>query len=341
MKILVTGGTGFIGSHTIVELQNNGHEVIIIDNLSNSDATVIDSVEKITGIKPSLEVFDLTDKEKVMSFFKRNIDLEGVIHFAAYKAVGESVKKPLMYYRNNLESLLNILEAMQSYNIENIVFSSSCSVYGQPDKLPVCENAPFQKAKSPYGNTKQIAEEIISDFVKVTDINAINLRYFNPTGGHESSLLGELPVGIPTNLIPFITQTAIGVQKVLKVFGDDYNTPDGTAIRDYIHVVDVAKAHVVAIDRMVNKKMLEQLEIYNLGTGIGYSVLDVVKTFEKISGLKLNYKIIARRDGDIEKVWANSDLSNRVLGWKAEHNLEEMVRSAWKWEQAYRGNKLV
>jgi len=336
MKILVTGGTGFIGSHTVVELQNKGFEVVIVDNLSNSEAKIVDSIEKITGIRPALEVFDLIDREKTADFFKRHNDLKGIIHFAAYKAVGESVQNPLMYYRNNLDSLVNILQAMHDNHIPNIVFSSSCTVYGQPEELPVSEKAPIQKAESPYGNTKQISEEIITDTVKVTDINAIALRYFNPIGAHPSALIGELPIGVPNNLVPFITQTAIGLREQLSVFGDDYQTPDGTAIRDYIHVVDLAKAHVVAIDRMINKKMLKQMEIFNLGTGIGYSVLDVIKAFEKTSGLKLNYKIVPRRAGDIEKVWANPDFSNEVLGWKAERNLEEMVSSAWKWEQAFR-----
>lgn len=341
MKILVTGGTGFIGSHTVVELQNKGYDVIIVDNLSNSDAKIVDSIEKITGIRPLLEVFDLTDREKTADFFKRNSDLKGIIHFAAFKAVGESVQKPLMYYRNNLNSLVNILQSMQDNGIPNIVFSSSCTVYGQPEVLPVSENAPIQKAESPYGNTKQISEEIITDTVKVTEVNAIALRYFNPIGAHDSALIGELPIGVPNNLVPFITQTAIGLRQQLSVFGEDYNTPDGTAVRDYIHVVDLAKAHVVAIDRMVNKKMLKQMEIFNLGTGIGYSVLDVIKAFEKTSGLKLNYKIVPRREGDIEKVWANPDFSNEVLGWKAERNLEEMVGSAWKWEQAFRGKTIL
>lgn len=336
MKILVTGGTGFIGSHTVVELQNKGFEVVIVDNLSNSEAKIVDSIEKITGIRPTLEVFDLIDREKTADFFKRHNDLKGIIHFAAYKAVGESVQNPLMYYRNNLDSLVNILQAMHDNHIPNIVFSSSCTVYGQPEELPVSEKAPIQKAESPYGNTKQISEEIITDTVKVTDINAIALRYFNPIGAHPSALIGELPIGVPNNLVPFITQTAIGLREQLSVFGDDYQTPDGTAIRDYIHVVDLAKAHVVAIDRMINKKMLKQMEIFNLGTGIGYSVLDVIKAFEKTSGLTLNYKIVPRRAGDIEKVWANPDFSNEVLGWKAERNLEEMVSSAWKWEQAFR-----
>lgn len=336
MKILVTGGTGFIGSHTVVELQNKGFEVVIVDNLSNSEAKIVDSIEKITRIRPALEVFDLIDREKTADFFKRHNDLKGIIHFAAYKAVGESVQNPLMYYRNNLDSLVNILQAMHDNHIPNIVFSSSCTVYGQPEELPVSEKAPIQKAESPYGNTKQISEEIITDTVKVTDINAIALRYFNPIGAHPSALIGELPIGVPNNLVPFITQTAIGLREQLSVFGDDYQTPDGTAIRDYIHVVDLAKAHVVAIDRMINKKMLKQMEIFNLGTGIGYSVLEVIKAFEKTSGLKLNYKIVPRRAGDIEKVWANPDFSNEVLGWTAERNLEEMVSSAWKWEQAFR-----
>ena len=340
MKILVTGGTGFIGSHTVVELQNRGYQVVIVDNLSNSDAKIVDSIEKITGTRPTLEVFDLVDRDKTADFFKRHNDLKGIIHFAAFKAVGESVQFPLKYYRNNLDSLVNILEAMKENNIPNFVFSSSCTVYGQPEELPVSENAPIQKAESPYGNTKQISEEIITDTVKVTDIHAIALRYFNPIGAHESALIGELPIGVPNNLVPFITQTAIGLRQQLSVFGEDYHTHDGTAVRDYIHVVDLAKAHVVAIDRMVNHKMKKPLEIFNLGTGIGYSVLDVINAFEKVSGLKLNYKIVARREGDIEKVWANPDFSNRELGWKAERNLEEMVDSAWKWEQTFRGKTI-
>jgi UDP-glucose 4-epimerase len=341
MKILVTGGTGFIGSHTVVELQNNGYEVIIIDNLSNSDANTIDSIEKITGIRPSFKVLDLIDRDKTKEFFLKNQDLKGVIHFAAYKAIGESVKDPLLYYRNNIVSLLNVIEGMDYSNTPSIVFSSSCSVYGHAKKLPVSEDAPIQKAESPYGNTKQIAEEILQDCTKVNDFKAINLRYFNPTGGHKSSLIGEVPVGTPSNLIPFITQTALGIHKELKVFGNDYNTPDGTTIRDYIHVVDVAKAHVVAINRMINNKMEKKLEVYNLGTGKGHSVLDVIKIFEKVAKLKLNYKFSERREGDVEQIWADSKLSNEVLCWKAQYNLEDMVRSAWKWEQAYRGNKLV
>ncbi len=339
MKILVTGGTGYIGSHTVVELQNEGFEVVIVDNLSNSKKEVVDNIEKITGKKPLLEVFDLVDREKTADFFKRHHDLKGVIHFAAYKAVGESVQKPLMYYRNNLVSLMNVMESMIENNISNLVFSSSCTVYGQPDELPVSEKAPIKKAESPYGNTKQIAEEIISDTVNVEAIKTIALRYFNPIGAHDSALIGELPLGVPNNLVPFITQTAIGIRKQLSVFGEDYNTPDGTAIRDYIHVVDLAKAHVIAVNRMINNKMKKDFEVFNLGTGNGYSVLEVIKSFEKVSGQKLNYKIVDRRPGDIEKVWANPDFSNRELGWKAQRGLDDMTLSAWKWELALRNNK--
>ncbi|HEY9114597.1 MAG TPA: UDP-glucose 4-epimerase GalE [Bacteroidales bacterium] len=334
MKILVTGGTGFIGSHTVVELQNKGFEVVIIDNLSNSQASVTDSIAKITGKKPELQVFDLTEREKTFDFFKKNRNLSGVIHFAASKAVGESVEKPLLYYRNNLDSLINVLDGMRENNIENFVFSSSCTVYGQPDSLPVSETAPIKKAESPYGNTKQIAEEIIFDTVKATNLKAIALRYFNPIGAHESSLIGELPIGVPNNLVPFITQTAIGLRQQLSVFGNDYNTPDGTAIRDYIHVVDLAKAHVVALNRMVQHKMKNDFEIFNLGTGKGYSVLETIQAFEKVTGVKLNFKIVGRREGDIEKVWADPSFSNTELGWKAEKELDEMILSAWKWEKA-------
>ncbi len=336
MKILVTGGTGYIGSHTVVELQNKGFEVVIVDSLFNSTADIADKIGMITGTKPTLEVFDLCDQEKTADFFKRHNDLRGVIHFAAHKAVGESVEKPLMYYRNNLESLINVMQGMTDNNIQNIVFSSSCTVYGQPDELPVSEKAPIKKAESPYGNTKQIAEEIISDTVNSGDLHSIALRYFNPIGAHETALIGELPIGVPNNLVPFITQTAIGLREQISVFGDDYNTPDGTAIRDYIHVVDLAKAHVIAIDRMINNKMKKDFEIFNLGTGNGYSVLEVIQSFEKVSRLKLNYKIVGRREGDIEKVWANPDFSNKELGWKAEQGLDEMIASSWKWEQELR-----
>lgn len=336
MKILVTGGTGYIGSHTVVELQNKGFEVLIVDNLSNSSAGIIDKIEKITGVRPVLEVFDLSDRGKTADFFKRNNDIMGVIHFAAFKAVGESVEKPLMYYRNNLVSLMNILESMKENGIKNFVFSSSCTVYGQPDTLPVSEKAPIKKAESPYGNTKQISEEIIQDIIRVSDIHGIALRYFNPIGAHETALIGELPPGVPNNLVPFITQTAIGIRNHLKVFGNDYPTPDGTPIRDYIHVVDLAKAHVVAVNRMIQNKMKKVFEVFNLGTGKGYSVLEVIHVFEKVSGLKLNYKIVGRREGDIVRVWADPSFSNTELGWKAEKGLDEMVASAWKWEQAYR-----
>jgi UDP-glucose 4-epimerase len=339
MKILVTGGTGYIGSHTVVELQNKGFEVVIVDNLSNSKREVIENIEKITGKKPLLEVFDLVDKEKTTDFFKRHNDIKGVIHFAASKAVGESVEKPLMYYRNNLVSLMNVMESMIENGVENLVFSSSCTVYGQPDELPVSESAPIKKAESPYGNTKQIAEEILIDTVNVAPLKSIALRYFNPIGAHESTLIGELPLGVPNNLVPFITQTAIGLREQLSVFGSDYNTPDGTAIRDYIHVVDLAKAHVIAIDRMINNKMKHDFEVFNLGTGNGYSVLEAIKSFEKVSGQKLNYKIIGRREGDIEQVWANPEFSNKELGWKAERGLDEMMESAWKWELALRDKK--
>ncbi len=339
MKILVTGGTGFIGSHTVVELQNKGYEVIIVDNLSNSGSDIVDKIAQITGITPVLEIFDLTDKQKTSDFFKRHNDIAGIIHFAAYKAVGESVQKPLLYYHNNLESLINILDGMNENGIRNLVFSSSCTVYGQPDELPVSENAPVKAAESPYGNTKQISEEIIYDSVKALGINAIALRYFNPIGAHPSALIGELPIGVPNNLVPFITQTAIGIRQCLSVFGDTYPTPDGTAIRDYIHVVDLAKAHVISVDRMIDGKMKENFEVFNLGTGNGYSVLEVIKSFEKVSGLKLNYKIVDRREGDITQVWADPEYSNRELGWKAEKSIDEMTLSAWKWEKALQQNK--
>lgn len=336
MKILVTGGTGYIGSHTVVELQNKDYEVIIVDNLSNSSAEIVDKITLITGIKPDFEKFDLTDAKLTSDFFKRHNDIAGVINFAAFKAIGESVEEPLLYYNNNLISLINILQGMKDNGIQNIVFSSSCTVYGQPDELPVSENAPIKDAESPYGNTKQISEEIIRDTVKANDLHAISLRYFNPIGAHESAIIGELPIGVPNNLVPFITQTAIGIRDYLKVFGDNYPTPDGTAIRDYIHVVDLAKAHIVAIDRMITNEMKINFEVFNLGTGNGYSVLEVIKSFEKVTGLKLNYKIVDRREGDLTEVWANPDYSNKELGWKAEKGIDEMTLSAWKWEQALR-----
>lgn len=334
MKILVTGGTGYIGSHTVVELQKKGFEVIIVDNLSNSYANVVDKIEQISGIRPTFEVFDLTDTEKTKDFFNRNSDLEGIIHFAAFKAVGESVENPLKYYRNNLGSLIIILENMKTHGINNLVFSSSATVYGQPENLPVSEKSPILKANSPYGNTKQISEEVITDTSSVTDVKAILLRYFNPIGAHESALIGELPLGVPNNLVPFITQTAIGIRKQLSVFGSDYNTPDGTAIRDYIHVVDLAQAHVVAIERMINKIGKTDVEIFNLGTGKGFSVLEVINSFEKVTEEKLNYEIVDRRVGDIEIVYADTTFANDELGWKAEKSLDEMMLSSWKWEKA-------
>lgn len=333
MKILVTGGTGYIGSHTVVELQQKGYRVAIIDNLSNSNKEVIYSIEKITGILPEFHEFDLCDKKKTSDFFTNNRDIEAVIHFAAFKAVGESVEQPLKYYRNNLFSLINLLENMKEHEVNNLVFSSSCTVYGQPDTLPVNENAPFKKAFSPYGHTKQISEEIIENSCEKSSIHAVSLRYFNPIGAHESALIGELPIGAPNNLVPYITQTAIGKREFLCVFGNDYNTPDGTCIRDYIHVVDIALAHISALERMMKKTGKSEYEIFNLGTGKGFSVINVINAFEKVSGQKLKYKFVDRRSGDIEKVWANTQLANKELGWKAERNLEDMMLSSWNWEK--------
>lgn len=335
MKILVTGGTGFIGSHTVVELQAIGAEVIIVDNLSNSNIGVLDNIEKISGVRPGFEQFDLADQALTANFFERNQGISGIIHFAAYKAVGESVEKPLSYYRNNLVSLMNILDGMLAHGIANVVFSSSCTVYGQPDELPVSEQSPIKPALSPYGNTKQIAEEVLHDTLHAyPQLRAIALRYFNPIGAHPSALIGELPIGIPNNLVPFITQTAIGKRQQLRVFGNDYNTHDGTAIRDYIHVVDLAKAHVVAVNRMINQNMKKPFEMFNLGTGTGLSVLDVINSFEKVSGQKLNYVIVDRRPGDVEKVWADTSFANNELGWKAKSTTDEMMLSAWNWEKA-------
>ncbi|MCD7971954.1 MAG: UDP-glucose 4-epimerase GalE [Candidatus Azobacteroides sp.] len=332
-KILVTGGTGYIGSHTVVELQNAGYEVIIIDNLSNSNKNVVDGIEKITGIRPIFKELDCTDKEEMRNLFSQYPGINGIIHFAASKAVGESVQKPLLYYRNNLDSLLNLLELMPEFNIESFVFSSSCTVYGQPDTLPVTENAPIKPALSPYGNTKQIAEEIIQDTVHSgASLKSIILRYFNPIGAHPSAEIGELPLGVPQNLVPFVTQTAAGLRKELSVFGDDYNTPDGSCIRDYINVVDLAKAHVIAVTRMLENKMKKPVEIFNLGTGKGLSVLEIIQTFEKVTGVKLPYKIVGRREGDIEKVWADPEFANKELGWTAKESVEDTLLSAWKWQ---------
>lgn len=337
-KILVTGGTGYIGSHTVVELQEAGYEVIIVDDLSNSSIDVLDNIEKITGTKPEFEQFNLADVAKTDDFFSRNTDIDAIIHFAASKAVGESVEKPLMYYRNNLVSLMNILDGQLKYNIANIVFSSSCTVYGQPDVLPVTEKTPRKDAESPYGNTKRVNEDILHDAIAAfPQLTGIALRYFNPIGAHPSALIGELPLGVPQNLVPFITQTAAGLRDELKVFGDDYNTPDGSAVRDYINVVDLAKAHVVAIERLLEGKNKQNYEVFNLGTGNGASVLEIVKGFEKATGLKLNYKIVDRRTGDVEQIWADTTFANDELGWKAEKGLEETLLSAWNWEKRVRG----
>jgi UDP-glucose 4-epimerase len=339
-KIIVTGGTGYIGSHTAVELIEEGYEVILIDNLYNSEAVVADWIDRITDKKPQLEVLDLCKKKKLNIFFKKNKNIDAIIHFAAYKAVGESVNKPLEYYRNNLVSLMNLLGAMIEFKIPSMVFSSSCTVYGQPEKLPVTEDAPTQSAISPYGNTKQIGEEIIRDTVSVNkNLKAISLRYFNPIGAHPSALIGELPRGVPENLVPFITQTASGLRKELKVFGNDYNTPDGSCIRDYLHVVDLAKAHVIAVKRLIENKNKKNYEIFNLGTGKGVSVLEAIESFERVSGIKLKYKITGRRAGDIEKIWADPSLANKELGWKTLSSLDEAMKTAWEWEKKIRKKK--
>ena len=332
-RILVTGGTGFIGSNTVVELQNSGYDVVIIDDLSNSKADVVDNIEKITGVRPAFEKVDCTDFKTLEATFEKYSGIKAIIHFAASKAVGESVQQPLKYYRNNIVSLVNLLELMPKYNVEGIVFSSSCTVYGQPDVLPVTEAAPTKKAESPYGNTKQINEEIIVDTVNSgSPISSVILRYFNPIGAHPTALIGELPLGVPQNLLPYLTQTAIGIRKELSVFGDDYDTPDGSCIRDYIYVCDLAKAHVKAIDRILQNKMEEKVEVFNLGTGRGLSVLELINTFEKATGVKLPYKIVGRRAGDIVKVWANPERANKVLGWSADTPVEEVLQTAWKWQ---------
>lgn len=332
-KILVTGGTGYIGSHTVVELQNAGYEVVIIDNLSNSNIEVLDGIEKITGIRPIFVKADCTDINALTKLFEENPGINGIINFAASKAVGESVQKPLLYYRNNLVTLINLLELMPKYGTKGIVFSSSCTVYGEPDKNPVDENAPIKKATSPYGNTKQISEEIITDYIHSgAPIKSVILRYFNPVGAHPSAEIGELPNGVPQNLIPYLTQTAIGIRKELSVFGNDYNTPDGSCIRDFINVVDLAKAHVTALERMLEDKSEETLEIFNLGTGVGLSVLELINSFERATGVKVPHKIVGRRSGDIEKVWADPAKANNVLGWKATTSIDDTMRSAWNWQ---------
>lgn len=336
-KILVTGGLGFIGSHTVVELQNEGYEVVIIDNLSNSSLDALEGITSITGKKPFFEKLDLKDKEHVEGFFKKHNDIKGIIHFAASKAVGESVQEPLLYYENNIATLVYILKELKKLPSANFIFSSSCTVYGQADELPITENAPVKPAESPYGNTKQIGEEIIKDTCKIApNIKAIALRYFNPIGAHESTKIGELPIGVPQNLVPFITQTAIGIREQLSVFGDDYPTPDGTCIRDYIHVVDLAKAHVIALKRLLKNKNKSNYEIFNLGTGKGSSVLEVIQSFEKVSGKKLNYKIVDRREGDVISAYADTKKANDELGWKSQLTLDDAMRSAWKWEQVVR-----
>lgn len=336
-KILVAGGTGYIGSHTTVELQNAGYEVVIIDDLSNSNIEVLDGIEKITGIRPAFIQLDLKDKEGTREALKAHPGIEGIILFAASKAVGESVQQPLKYYRNNIVTLLNLLDLMPEFGIKGIVFSSSCTVYGQPDILPVTEDAPTKPATSPYGNTKQINEEIVRDTIHAgAPFKSILLRYFNPIGAHPTAEIGELPNGVPQNLIPYLTQTAIGIRKELSVFGDDYDTPDGSCIRDYINVVDLAKAHVIAMDRMLQNKTEENVEVFNLGTGRGVSVLELINAFEKGTGVKVPHKIVGRREGDIEKVWANPERANKVLGWTAKETLEDTLVSAWNWQKRLR-----
>lgn len=343
MKILVTGGLGFIGSHTVVELQNEGHQVVLVDNLSNTSLEVLDGIEAITGKRPLFEEFDLRDKGRLQAFFKEHSDLDGLIHFAASKAVGESVENPLLYYDNNLGVLVHLLQELEKMGGAAFIFSSSCTVYGQADRLPITEEAPVKPAESPYGNTKQVGEEIIRDCCRVIPgLRAIALRYFNPIGGHPSAEIGELPLGVPQNLVPFITQTGIGLRKELSVFGDDYPTADGTCIRDYIHVVDLAKAHVMALQRLLEGKNSSNYEVFNLGTGKGSTVLEVIDSFERVSGKKLNYKIVGRREGDVVQAYADTRKANEVLGWKAASTLDQAMKSAWDWEQKVnlsRGNR--
>lgn len=341
-KILVTGGLGYIGSHTVVELQNSGYQVVIVDNLSNSSLDALEGITDITKTPPIFERLDLRVKSDVSDFFKEHQDIAGIIHFAASKAVGESVKNPLLYYENNLNTLIYLLQECNSNGIENFIFSSSCTVYGEPDSLPITENAPVKEATSPYGNTKQISEEILKDTCAISSLRSIALRYFNPIGAHETAIIGELPAGVPQNLVPFITQTAAGVRKQLSVFGDDYPTEDGSCIRDYIHVVDLAKAHVIAMERLLSNNASTSLrnqnfEVFNLGTGRGSSVLEVVNSFEKTTGEKLNYKIVDRRQGDVISVYADTKKANEVLGWKAQETMEDALASAWKWEKKVRG----
>lgn len=338
-KILVTGGTGYIGSHTVIELINLGYEVLVIDNLSNSKAEVIDIIESITAVRPYFEKIEMCDKTALANFFSKHANIDAVIHFAGMLQVAESVENPLKYYHNNMFSTINLLECMVAYKIKNIVFSSSCTVYGNPTQLPVTETAPVQKAMSPYGNTKQMGEEVLENVSKANDINVITLRYFNPIGAHDSARIGEIQHGVPHHLIPYITETAVGKRKQLNVFGGDYKTHDGTCVRDYIHVVDLAKAHIAAISRLIDNKNEQKMEIYNIGTGLGYSVLDIIGAFEKATGLKINYQIVDRRPGDVEAVYADTSLAEQKLNWKASLGIEDMMRSAWNWEQALGAKK--
>ncbi len=336
-KILVTGGTGYIGSHTVVELIGEGFDVVIVDNLCNSEASVAGRIQSITGVRPELEVFDLCDSRPLEELFAKAGSIDAVIHFAAFKAVGESVEKPLAYYRNNLLSLVNLLGAMEKHGTSSLVFSSSCTVYGQPDKLPVAEDAPLKPATSPYGNTKKIGEDIIRDTTLSSgSLKAVSLRYFNPIGSHPSALIGELPKGVPENLVPFITQTAAGLRDEIRVFGDDYDTPDGSCIRDYLHVVDLAKAHVVAVKRLTEGRNKSNYEVFNLGTGKGVSVFEAIDSFERVSGIRLKCRVTGRRPGDIEKIWADPALANRELGWRTESSLDDAMRTAWEWEKNLR-----
>ena len=337
MKILVTGGLGYIGSHTVVELQNEGHVVVIIDDLSNSSKDVLKGITKITGVTPQFEELDLKEKDKVQDFFKRHQDIDGVIHFAASKAVGESVDKPLFYYENNVTTLIYVLQELQKLKCQNFIFSSSCTVYGEADKLPISENSPIKPAESPYGNTKQIGEEILKDSCQINlDLKTIALRYFNPTGAHNSSHIGELPQGVPQNLVPYITQTAVGLREQLSIFGNDYDTKDGTCIRDYIHVTDVAKAHVCALNRLFKNQQSHNFEVFNIGTGKGSSVLEVIQSFERVSDQKLNYKIVDRRQGDVISAFADTTKANTILGWESKYSLDNAMLDAWNWEQKIR-----
>ena len=342
--ILVTGGMGFIGSHTAVELIEAGYDVVIVDDLSNSNIKVLDGIRAITGVAPAFEQVDLKDKDATENVFKKYPNIDGIIHFAASKAVGESVEKPLLYYRNNIISLVNLLELMPQYNVKGIIFSSSCTVYGQPlpENLPVTEEAPHQKATSPYGNTKEVNEQIIYDYIHSgASLKSIILRYFNPIGAHPSALIGELPNGVPNNLIPFVTQTAMGIRKELTIFGNDYNTADGTCIRDYIYVVDLAKAHVAAMRRVLDQEDSPAIDYFNIGTGNGNSTLEIVNTFERATGVKVNWKFGPRREGDIEKIWGDCTKANKVLGWKAESPLDDVLASAWKWQQKLREDGIM